>query len=170
MEKNTKINQGPIPDQLLANWFTKSLIPPIARDVAMGGVVTYEKAISHAEYLDLVHSHSGTLYDLSPHAPRPTTDPSRPVAEPPTDGILASVQTQTMEKSSKKQNQTTTPSNQPAPSAKNAPSPVAFVEVNAIQSTESSSRKKKGKNKSKKPNNQQEGNKTQNSDADSKGK
>ena len=39
-----------------------------------------------------------------------------------------------------------------------------------IQSNESSGGKKKGKNKSKKPNNQQEGNKTQNSNADSKGK
>jgi hypothetical protein len=29
-----------IPDILLAEWFTKSLLPPIARDVAMGGTVT----------------------------------------------------------------------------------------------------------------------------------
>ena len=39
-----------------------------------------------------------------------------------------------------------------------------------IQSNESSSGKQKDKNKSKKPDNQQEGNKTQNSDVDSKGK
>ena len=31
-----------IPDQLLAEWFTKSLLPLISRDVAMGGVVTKE--------------------------------------------------------------------------------------------------------------------------------
>ena len=37
-----------IPDQLLAYWFTKSLLPIIARDVAMGGGVTEEQAISHA--------------------------------------------------------------------------------------------------------------------------
>jgi hypothetical protein len=35
-----------IPDQLLAEWFTKSLLPQIARDVAMGGVVTEEEAIA----------------------------------------------------------------------------------------------------------------------------
>jgi hypothetical protein len=29
-----------IPDQLLAEWFTKSLLPQIARDVAMGGIIT----------------------------------------------------------------------------------------------------------------------------------
>ena len=36
----------PILDQLLADWFTKYLFPPISQDVAMGGVVTKEKAIS----------------------------------------------------------------------------------------------------------------------------
>jgi hypothetical protein len=33
---------------LLAEWFTKSLFPQIARDVAMGGVVTEEEAIAQA--------------------------------------------------------------------------------------------------------------------------
>ena len=78
----------------------------------MGGTVTEEQAISHAQYLDLVYSQSGTLYDIIPHAPQPTIDPSRPTIEPPVDGILALVQTQTTEKSSKKLNQTSTPSNQ----------------------------------------------------------
>ena len=40
--------KAPIPDQLLADWFTKYLLPPISRYVAMGGVVTEEKAISRA--------------------------------------------------------------------------------------------------------------------------
>ena len=41
----------------------------------MGGVVTEEKEISRAQYLDLVYSQSGTLYDLIPNAPQPTNDP-----------------------------------------------------------------------------------------------
>ena len=105
-----------------------------------------------------------------PHAPRPTTNPSIPTIEPPIDGILGSIQTQMVAKYSKKQNQTATLSNQPTPSTKHAPSPVVSIEVNVIQSNESSGRKKKGKNKTKKPDNQQEGSKTQNPDADSKGK
>jgi hypothetical protein len=44
----------PLPDQLLVEWFTKSLIGPIARDVSMGGVITKEKTIGRAQYLDLV--------------------------------------------------------------------------------------------------------------------
>ena len=56
----------------------------------MGGAITEEQAISHAQYLDLVYSQSGTLYDLIPHASWPTIDPLRPTTEPPTDGILGS--------------------------------------------------------------------------------
>ena len=37
-----------IPNHLLAEWFTKSLLPQIARDVAMGGIVTEEEAIARA--------------------------------------------------------------------------------------------------------------------------
>ena len=124
--------KAPIPDHLLADWFTKSLLPPIARDVSMGGAMTEEKAISRAQYLDLVYSQSGTLYDLIPHAPRPTTNPSRPTTKPPPNGILGSVQTQTAAKYSKNQNQTTNPSTQLAPSAKTSPSHVASDEVNTI--------------------------------------
>jgi hypothetical protein len=53
-----------IPDQLLVEWFTKSLLPPIAQDVAMGGVVTEEEAIACAWYMDLIYSQSGTLFQI----------------------------------------------------------------------------------------------------------
>jgi hypothetical protein len=62
-----------LPDQLLAEWFTKSFVNDIGRDIAMGGVVTEEQAISRAQYLDLVYSQTGTLYDLLPDLPRPST-------------------------------------------------------------------------------------------------
>ena len=42
----------------------------------MGGAIIKEKAISRAQYLDLVYSQSGTLYDLIPQTPRPSTDPT----------------------------------------------------------------------------------------------
>ena len=64
----------------------------------MGGDVTEEKAISRAQYLDLVYSQSGTLYDLILHASQPITDPSRPITKPHVDGILGSIQKQTPEK------------------------------------------------------------------------
>jgi hypothetical protein len=82
-----------IPDQLLAEWFTKSLLPQIARDVAMGGVVTGEEAIARAQYLDLVYSQSGTLYELIPNATHATNDPSKPSSASHADGVIGSVKT-----------------------------------------------------------------------------
>ena len=60
---------------------------PIACDVAMGGALTEQQAISHPQFLDIVYSQSGTLYDLIPHAPRPTYDPWKP-PQAHGDGII----------------------------------------------------------------------------------
>ena len=87
--RQRRIIKAPIPDQLLADWFTKSLFPPIARDVAMGDVVTKEQAISRGQYLDLVYSQSGTIYDLIPQAPHPSTDPTKPPTEVLVDGVVS---------------------------------------------------------------------------------
>ena len=38
--------------------------------MAKGGVVTEEQVIAHAQYLDLIYTQSGTLYDKIPDAPR----------------------------------------------------------------------------------------------------
>jgi hypothetical protein len=74
----------------LAELFTKSLIGPIAHDVSMGGVVTEEQAIIRAQYLDLVYSQTGTLYDLIPNAPFPSTNPTPalPVSSHASDGVI----------------------------------------------------------------------------------
>jgi hypothetical protein len=82
-----------IPDQLLAEWFTKSLLPQIACDVSMGGVVTEEEAIAWAQYLDLVYSQYGTLYELILNATRATNDPSKPSSTSHMDGVIGSVKT-----------------------------------------------------------------------------
>jgi hypothetical protein len=62
-----------LPDQLVAEWFTKSFMNDIAHDISMGGFVIEEQAISRAQYLDLVYSQMGTLYDLLPDALHPST-------------------------------------------------------------------------------------------------
>ena len=54
----------------------------------MGGVVTEEQVISRAQYLDLVYSQSGTLYDLIPQSPHPKTNPSKPPVETLVDGVI----------------------------------------------------------------------------------
>ena len=57
-----------IPNQLLTNWFTTSFVGLIARDITMGACVTEEQAIRCAQYLYLVYSQSGTIYDYLPDA------------------------------------------------------------------------------------------------------
>ena len=57
----------------------------------MGDVVTEEQAISQSQYLDLVYSQSGNLYDLIPQAPCPSTDLAKPPTEVPVDGIVGSI-------------------------------------------------------------------------------
>ena len=57
-------------DQLLAEWFIKSLLPSITEDVEKGGIVIEEKVITCAQYLDLIYTQSGTLYEKIPNATR----------------------------------------------------------------------------------------------------
>ena len=58
-----------IPNQILAKWFIKSLLPKITEDVSKGGVVTEEQVIAQAQYLDLVYTQSGTLHEKIPDLP-----------------------------------------------------------------------------------------------------
>lgn len=52
-----------VPDQWLEKCFVKYILASITEDVAKGGVVTELKFIAHDEYLDMVGTQSGTLYD-----------------------------------------------------------------------------------------------------------
>jgi hypothetical protein len=81
---------------LLAELFTKSFVNNISHDIAMGGVVIEEQAISIAQYLDLVYSQMGSLYDLLPDLPRPSTSTTSttPVASHTVDGVIGTFQAQ----------------------------------------------------------------------------
>jgi hypothetical protein len=151
-----------IPDQLLVEWFTKSLLPSIARDIAMGGVVTKEEAIARAQYLDLVYSQSGTLYELIPNAIRASTNPSKPSSTSHANGVISTVKTQSTSQSTGTINRSVST---PVPSSTSLSSttlPTQVSELNAVQSAPSQQfrGKKKTKNKPKK-NNHNEQPKTQ---------
>ena len=88
----------------------------------MGGVVTKEKAISCAQYLDLVYSQTKTLYELIHQAPHPSMDPAKPPIETPVDGVVSSIQTPS----------TTKPSKQPHASTTTPSSLMVSTEVNSI--------------------------------------
>jgi hypothetical protein len=139
--RRRRIIKAVILDILFKEWFTKSLLPPITRDVAMGGAVTEEQAIAQAQYLDLVYSQSSNLYDLLLNAAQANTDPSKPSSSSHADGFIGSIKTQSFSKSTTPSS--TSPQNQ-------------ISEVNAVQSSPSqqSGGKKKTKNKSKNSNEQ----------------
>jgi hypothetical protein len=148
----------PLPDQLLVEWFTKSLIGQIARDVAMGGVVTEEKVISRAQYLDIIYSQTGTLYDLIPDAPRPSTNPTPtpPTTSHAADGVIGTFHVEAQSTHASHTNPKYNSSNvhnNPTPT----PSSGKTYEVNSVQSTPTgknqNKKKGKGKNKEDKNNN-----------------
>jgi hypothetical protein len=151
-----------LPDQLLTEWFTKSFVNEIGKDISMGGVVMEEKAISRAQYLDLVYSQTRTLYDLLLELPCPNTSSTStaPAASHADDGVIGTAQAQSHSVSS------TIPKSASS-NVQNAPSPATPTgktsEVNAIQSAPASknkSKKGRGKNKEGKNNNQEEQTKT----------
>jgi hypothetical protein len=146
----------------LAEWFKKSFVNDISKDISMGVIVTKEQAISRAQYLDLVYSQMGTLYDLLPDLPRPNTSSTSttPATSHVADGVIGSSQAQPHYMSSI--NPKSTSSN-----VQNAPSPTPPTgktsEVNTVQSSpvgKNKSKKGRGKNKEGKNNSQAEKTKT----------
>jgi hypothetical protein len=127
----------------------------IGKDISMGGVVTEEHAISHAQYLNLVYSQMGTLYDLLPELPRPGTSntSTAPTASHAADGVIGTVHTQShFVSSTKPKSSSSNVQNSSSPSTPTS-------EVNVVQSTpvgKNKSKKGRGKNKEGKNNNQSE--------------
>jgi len=89
--RRRRLVKAPILDALLADWFTKSLLPKISCDVAMSKVVTEEDVIRRAQHLDLIYSQSGTLYDIIPNAPQPSNDQPRTTLGPHANGMIGSI-------------------------------------------------------------------------------
>lgn len=95
-----------VPDQLLAEWFIKSLLPSITEDVAKGGIVTEEQVIARAQYLDLIYTQCGTLYDKIPDAARlEFSVPPPPKSNKDShagDGVIGTTSMKTIKAASKK--------------------------------------------------------------------
>ena len=136
----------------------------IARDISMGGVVIEEQAISRAQYLDLVYSQTGTLYDLLLDAPCPSTSTTSTTSADShaVDSVIGTFHAQPHSVQTFSNNPKSISSN-----VQNALSPAPPTgknsEVNALQSTpagKNKSKKGRGKNKEGKNNSQAEQTKT----------
>jgi hypothetical protein len=73
-------------------WFLKSLLPYISKDVYTFEVMSEEEAIFKAQQLDLIYSQSGMLYEVLPNASRSNYYPRQNYG-PRVDGIIGSANT-----------------------------------------------------------------------------
>ena len=82
-------------DKIFLNSFLKTLLPPIAKDVAFECPQTEEEAILKAQQFDLIYAHYGYLYTIIPYAPRVGTSyQDAPGASHVADGIIGSISQQ----------------------------------------------------------------------------
>ena len=64
-----------IPSEFLIEWFLKSLLPYIAKDVSTSGVQNEEQAIFRVQELDLIYAQFSLLYEIIPNALRSSFNP-----------------------------------------------------------------------------------------------
>ena len=77
-----------IPPEFLLEWFMKSLLPYISKDVSTSGVTFDEEVIFRAQQLDLIYSQSQILYEIFLDAPWLNIDPAKPKSRPHADVIV----------------------------------------------------------------------------------
>ena len=85
-----------IPPEFLLEWFLKSLLPYIYKDVSTLVVTTEEEAILRDQQLDLIYARYGILYEIIPKAPRSTNSAEKPKPGPHADGVVGSVKSPTV--------------------------------------------------------------------------
>jgi hypothetical protein len=90
-----------VPPAFLLEWFFKSLVPQLSKDVATSGVFSEEDAIMKAQQFQLIYSQSGLLYNILPNAPRLILDKTIQRVRPHADGIVGSAQTKPAEQLTK---------------------------------------------------------------------
>jgi len=78
-----------IPPEFLLEWFLKSLLPYISKDVSTYGVTSKEEAILKARQLDLIYAQSGVLYEILPNMSQSKYEP-RKYLGPHVDVIIGS--------------------------------------------------------------------------------
>ena len=81
-----------IPLEFLLEWFLKSLLPYIVKDVSTFRVQNEDQAIFRAQELDLIYARYRLLYEIILNAPRSNFDPKIKPG-PHVDGIVGSTST-----------------------------------------------------------------------------
>ena len=93
-----------IPPDFLLEWFLKSLLPYVVKDVSTSGVQNEEQDIFRAQELDFIYAQSGLLYEIIPNALWSNFDPKIKLG-PHVDGIVGSNSTKPTESITKQVSQ-----------------------------------------------------------------
>jgi hypothetical protein len=125
----------PVPPAFLLEWFLKSLVPQLSKDVATSGVFSEEEAIMRAQQFELIYSQSGLLYNILPDAPRSILDKTRQRAGPHADGIVGSAQTKPAEQLTKQLQQLSIQHSAASQTTVSAAPPTQTSEVHSVQTT-----------------------------------
>jgi hypothetical protein len=141
----------PVPPAFLLEWFLKSLVPQLSKDVATSGVFSEEEAIMRAQQFELIYSQSGLLYQILPDAPRSILDKTRQRAGPHADGIVGSAQTKPAEQLTKQLQQLSIQHSATSQATASAAPPTQTSEVHSVQTTNpKSNQQPEGKKKQRK--------------------
>jgi hypothetical protein len=88
----------PVPPAFLLEWFFKSLVPQLSKDVMTSGLFSEEDAIMRDQQLELIYSQSSLLYEIFPNVPYSILGKTRQRVGPHADGIVGSAQTKPAKK------------------------------------------------------------------------
>ena len=123
--------------KLLVDWFVKSLLPSITKDVALSGAVTNAKVILKAQQFYLLYYQYQMLYEIIPNALRSDTKKPKPMPSPQANGVIGSTGNDAVKKVQSQIIQVSMYSNLPAaaPSAQPTFAPIQTSDVNKVQST-----------------------------------
>jgi hypothetical protein len=125
----------PVPPAFLLEWFLKSLVTQLSKDVATSGVFFEEDAIMRTQQFELIYSQSGLLYNILPDAPQSILDKTRQRVGPHADGIVGSAQTKTTEQLSKQLQQVSIQHSAASQTTALAAPPTQTSEVHSVQTT-----------------------------------
>jgi hypothetical protein len=124
-----------VPPKFLLEWFLKSLVPQLSKDVATSGVFFEEDAIMRAQQFELIYSQSGLLYNILSDAPQSILDKTRQRAGPHVDGIVGSAQTKPAEQLTKHLQQLSIQHSAASQTTALAAPPTQMSEVHSVQMT-----------------------------------
>jgi hypothetical protein len=124
-----------VPPDFLLEWFIKSLVPQLSKDVATSGVFSEEEAILRAQQLELIYSQSGLLYEVFPDAPWSILDRTRHKSGPHADGIVGSAQTKPVDQLSNQLQQLSIQQTTASQTPGSAAPPTQTSDVHSVQST-----------------------------------